>query len=1186
MIFRSEVSSGGLTVVAHAGNNTVLLGMSLSDEIIKAHGKILAGFAIWRKEAGYPEQPVLNRIGFDNRMDAAGTASFLAPIQQFRWLDVPPKGFHGLVTYRVQLLFFSGKSVETTGGPQVQLSISPVVRSGTLSVGFTRGMFSALAREKWLQKVLRPSGRRQFDFDTKPFQEAYEWLGGGARRLLFDFLTECVADKSARVDVIAFDLDEPDIVAMLCRLGRRLRVIVDDNHKHVDRRLKRKLTAAGARVFLNRHSRFLRYRAIIKIGATGKPLAVLFGSTDFALHGLYAHPNNVFVSEDPQIACAFAAAFECFLTDPPPEEFRRTPIAEGYVESSRTAARDEAPLMVAFGPHRSPETSLNKVANAIRTARQSVLFSVTDSVSNTGAAASSPLLESLKEVAERTRIFSYGIAQIGTRLAVQNPEGEMSRLRGLRQIEPEAFRSLRKTWQVSKDVAFGQRFVIVDFDTDHSSVFVTSSNFGAGAGRWDAHWVALIRDPAIVHAFMVEGIRQIDHYDFRQKIAARRSRRLSSLGAAATAPSPTLWHPGLESIKPAWWEPYYDPSDVNLRDRHLFAHLPISDAIQSRKRPDWTSLDAPAARKRAARGRTEDEASRLVASGVRGGGETSGASQVQKPRWILANVLDLSAADRKKPTPAFRAGAPHEIRVIIGAEQEDWLVARGRDASESIDSMLPKGTHELTVVFFIPVLGIHQTGKLTLPPSGPSPEPATFRFEVGAAGTSIVALISIVHRGRVLQTALLSGKAVANPLRAPDAARITLRLQVVVPGFADLDRREVFDAALVTATGATNAAVAAGVVHSAGPGKTVFFDQPRIDSAARAIRTVLEEVVTDDSIKGKLDSEAARTLLWKLAQEGRILYEYIGERLEKELSGRDLSHLQLVQADPGAFIPIEFAYGLPPPANGAGLCKNWKGALAGNLCTADHHRMNALGHLKVVCPSGFWSMSKVIERQVLKDLTNEEMRKSDFGVRAEPSAERPKLPPIGSALFAWSDILDNTVRGTSAGVLKSLNQATREHAAAVKTWLEWAEAIDKHQPGLLVLLSHTVDDALEIGPEKSGETATLAQINSKFVKKLAQDAPVVFLLGCTTGVADDKLVSFVGRFRDQGAALVVGTITPVLGERSAAVVKAVVAKLAQKRTQPARFGELMRDARRDLLSRGELTALCATSFGDASWLVS
>src|SRR5262249_7987626 len=141
MIFYATAMSSGLKVVAHAGNNTVLLGMSLADEIVKAHGETLAGFAIWRKATGEPEQPIFNRIGFDSRMDAAGTPSFIAPIQRFRWLDVPPKGFHGPITYRVQLLFFSGKALETTGGPQVQIPISPVVKSGTLSVGFTRGLF-------------------------------------------------------------------------------------------------------------------------------------------------------------------------------------------------------------------------------------------------------------------------------------------------------------------------------------------------------------------------------------------------------------------------------------------------------------------------------------------------------------------------------------------------------------------------------------------------------------------------------------------------------------------------------------------------------------------------------------------------------------------------------------------------------------------------------------------------------------------------------------------------------------------------------------------------------------------------------------------------------------------------------------------------------------------------------------
>src|ERR1044072_6847151 len=99
-------------------------------------------------------------------------------------------------------------------------------------------------------------------------------------------------------------------------------------------------------------------------------------------------------------------------------------------------------------------------------------------------------------------------------------------------------------------------------------------------------------------------------------------------------------------------------------------------------------------------------------SGRVGRGKTSGASQAPEPRWLLAQVFDLSAAHPETPTPAFRAGASHTIQVIIGAPQAEWLVARGRDESESIDAVLPEGPHELTVVFFIPARRIHRTGKL------------------------------------------------------------------------------------------------------------------------------------------------------------------------------------------------------------------------------------------------------------------------------------------------------------------------------------------------------------------------------------------------------------------------------------------------------------------------------------------
>jgi hypothetical protein len=286
------------------------------------------------------------------------------------------------------------------------------------------------------------------------------------------------------------------------------------------------------------------------------------------------------------------------------------------------------------------------------------------------------------------------------------------------------------------------------------------------------------------------------------------------------------------------------------------------------------------------------------------------------------------------------------------------------------------------------------------------------------------------------------------------------------------------------------------------------------------------------------------------------------------------------------FIPIEFCYELEAPANGAGLCRNWKNALAGKRCGPEHHKPDALGHLTVVCPSGFWSVGKVIERQIVTGADADEIDGTDFELRAEPGAARATLERIDSALVAWSKILDNTVKHTSDKVLESLKKATNDNVASVETWVGWAEAIGKASPDLLVLLSHTVEKSLEIGAENSGQRATVAQINSRYVKKRVEDTPIVFLFGCDTAVADDQIYSFVGRFRTQGAALVVGTITPVLGERSAAVVRTIVAKLAQKRARAEPFGELMRDARRELLARGELTALCATSFGDATWSVS
>jgi hypothetical protein len=93
----------GLQVAAYGGANCVLIAMSVPDN----QTKDLAGFTIWRRREGEAEQPLLNRLNFDDPITSATTpaqrkwtSSEDAPFQKFRWVDIPPDGVDKPTTYR------------------------------------------------------------------------------------------------------------------------------------------------------------------------------------------------------------------------------------------------------------------------------------------------------------------------------------------------------------------------------------------------------------------------------------------------------------------------------------------------------------------------------------------------------------------------------------------------------------------------------------------------------------------------------------------------------------------------------------------------------------------------------------------------------------------------------------------------------------------------------------------------------------------------------------------------------------------------------------------------------------------------------------------------------------------------------------------------------------------------------
>src|ERR1700746_2428127 len=118
----------GLHVVVYAGDNKILIAMSLQDGEINEQDKNLAGFAIWRTAKG-KTTALANRITFDaQQVDPKApkwTPSDQAPFQKFRWIDVPPDGFGSPPPYRVQAIYFVGQTRQLKPGQEVELTIDP-----------------------------------------------------------------------------------------------------------------------------------------------------------------------------------------------------------------------------------------------------------------------------------------------------------------------------------------------------------------------------------------------------------------------------------------------------------------------------------------------------------------------------------------------------------------------------------------------------------------------------------------------------------------------------------------------------------------------------------------------------------------------------------------------------------------------------------------------------------------------------------------------------------------------------------------------------------------------------------------------------------------------------------------------------------------------------------------------------
>lgn len=569
--FASKKDRDGFTCKLWRGERMTMIGFDVEEP-----EDDLVGFSIEVRSPGSGDYHALrNRIAFEYPESAAvavtGDRKFdsrVAPFQKFRWIHFPWKPIDGVYSYRVTKRHMPRDGVVVAGTAlDIDIEQAAVTYEGLVDIGFTRNFASSQAyREQFGNNpnVIPVKSEDGLEFAKLPLatsqgESVYDWLGFEAHQLLFDFLDNVVDDRNVTVDVMAYDLNEPDVVGKLQRLGNRLRIIVDDSEPHLpqtsaESKSAARLQAAGAAV-VRTHFKNLQHHKIIIARRNDVPEKVLCGSTNFTFRGLYIQANNMLVFHSPAVANLFGQMFDLAWSNP--AGFNADPFSTQW-HTAVTAGKPDVQLC--FSPHSDPYLSLNEIGNAVNGATSSVLYSV----AFLNQITSGPTADAFANLINRP-IFSYGTVDNEGSLELQKPDGT----KGLVDFDylaskaPEPFKS---EWSGGKGRNIHHKFVVTDFNLPTAKVFTGSCNFSKAGEEGNGDHLIMIEDRKVALAYAIEAVRVFDHLHFRNRMQ-------DALAAGAAPPTAiTLRKPiAISGDEAPWFDKYYRPRSQAWHDRKLFS---------------------------------------------------------------------------------------------------------------------------------------------------------------------------------------------------------------------------------------------------------------------------------------------------------------------------------------------------------------------------------------------------------------------------------------------------------------------------------------------------------------------------------------------------------------------------------------------------------------------------------------
>lgn len=558
------------TLKVHRGDGMALLAMNWKDT---RPPRDFVGFALEYKEPGSDRfWAIKNRINFpnpDGSVNKERTSSRVSPIQKFRWVHFPVNAdLEGEFTYRVTPVFMAASGDLSHGEAQeVSIVLARETYPGKLNVTFTRGFVSSQAfvdryvtADHGLATLIPVTAEEGVDFvPTHPkAEEALKWMGFEARSAILETLDAAVADETALVRVVAYDLNDPAIINRLKKLKKRLWIVIDNSGDHkpetsAESQAARLLAkTAGAGQVKRHHMSNLQHNKTIVIDGSAVKAAIC-GSTNFTWRGQFVQSNNAIAVRGKKAIQPFIDAFENYWDKDFVKDF-------GPTDSTRWHSLGLAGIdaRITFSPHSEDNSTLKSIGDDIRAATSSVFYSLAF-LNQTGG----DVTAAIEAVTKKAGIFVYGASDKRKGgLDLHLPDGKVAPVfaANLEEHLPEPFKSEPTALNPNGGgTRMHHKFIVIDFDKPTARVYMGSYNFSQPADVKNGENLLLIQDRRIAVSYMIQALTIFDHYRFRN---------LQAKADASSKPI-QLKKPPATGQK-AWWDADYT-NPRKILDRKLFA---------------------------------------------------------------------------------------------------------------------------------------------------------------------------------------------------------------------------------------------------------------------------------------------------------------------------------------------------------------------------------------------------------------------------------------------------------------------------------------------------------------------------------------------------------------------------------------------------------------------------------------